>query len=332
MATVDQIVKDIKSGKISPLYIFDGDETYFTDYLTAYLEDHLLEEDQRSFDQSILYGKDVDEQTVLTSVMQFPMMAPKTVVIVKEAQHLKDLNFFRNYLENPPPHSVLVLALKGKLLDKRTSFGKKAEKEAVYFSGKKLREEEIPSWISSHLSKEGYKVEAEAAQLMGEYMGNDLGHITNELTKLKLVIKKGETITSHHVEQYIGISREYNVFELNKCLGLKQGEKAMRIVRYFQRNPKAAPFELVIGTLYRYFNQLLLFHHAAALSDGDKAKILGINPYFLQEYAIAKRNYPLEKVEQNLAILLTFDLRNKGYNDAFHNPIELLKEMVLKLL
>jgi DNA polymerase-3 subunit delta len=330
--TIDQIKKDVKEGKIKSLYVLDGDESFYTDDITDFLENNILPEDQRSFDQTVLYGKDVDEITILNTVTQYPMMAPKTVVIVREAQFLKDLNVFKNYLEKAPSHSVLILALKGKTLDKRTGFGQKAAKEAVYFSGKKIREDEVPEWINNHLKKDGFKAENNAIQLMAEYLGNDLGHIDNELTKLKLILKKGDLINSHHVEEYIGISREYNVFELNKHLGNRQHEKVMRIVRYFQRNPKAAPFELVIGTLYRYFNQLYLLHHVPNHSDAEKAKTLGILPFFLRDYNVAKNNYPLHLVERNLQLLLTYDLRNKGYNEGFNNPTELLKEMVLKLM
>lgn len=336
--TADSIMADMEAGKFSPLYFLQGDEPFFIDQITAYIESNALTDAEKSFNQTILYGKDTTLTQVLESARRFPMMAMRQVIIVKEGQDLPDLGrktsleILNKYAQNPVPSTVLVIALKNKKLDGRTPAKKTIEKNAVFLESKKMYDNKVPGWIKQYCKVQGFKIKDRAVNLITEYIGNDLIRIANELEKLMLNYDKGTTeITEALIAKHIGISREYNVFELQNALGTKDILKANRIVMYFNDNPKSNPFVVVVGTLFAYFSKLLVLHENFSRSDQELSKLLGVNPYFIKDYKLAVNNYPRNKVLQIIEHLQEADLKAKGIRASLSDD-ENLKELVFKVL
>ncbi|WP_044201757.1 DNA polymerase III subunit delta [Flammeovirga sp. OC4] len=336
--SADSIMTEMKAGKFSPLYFLQGDEPFFIDQITAYIEKNALTDAEKSFNQTVLYGKDTTLTQVLESARRFPMMAMRQVIIVKEGQDLPDLSrkasleILNKYAENPVPSTVLVIALKNKKLDGRTPVKKTIEKNAVFLDAKKMYDNKVPAWVKQYCRTEGYKIKDRAVNLITEYIGNDLVRITNELEKLMLNYNKDATeITEALIAKHIGISREYNVFELQNALGTKDILKANRIVMYFNDNPKSNPFVVVVGTLYAYFSKLLMLHENFSKGDQELAKILSVNPYFIKDYRLAVSNFSYNKVLQIIEHLQEADLKAKGIRASLSDD-ENLKELVFKIL
>lgn len=330
MDEVLAIVKDIKAGNIKPIYFLMGEEPYYIDKLAEYIEDNVLTEEEKGFNQMVLYGKDVSVEEVVSSARRYPMMADRQVVIVKEAQELaRTIDKFEAYAENPQPTTVLVLAYKYKTLDKRKKVTKLINKTGVVFESKKLYENQVGDWIKRVLSGKGYTIEPKAAAMLVEFLGNDLSRISNELDKLTIIIPKGSTITPQGIEENIGISKDYNIFELRKAIGQKDQLKAYKIADYFSQNPKDNPLVMTTGLIFSFFSQLLQYH---GLKDKSMAaKVLKVNPYFLKDYDIALRNYPMKKVSAIVATLKDIDLKSKGVGGNSIPQSDLLKEMLVKI-
>lgn len=336
--TAESILTDMKAGKFSPLYLLQGEEPFFIDQITTYIEDNALTDAEKSFNQTIFYGKDTTLTQVLESSRRFPMMAMRQVIIVKEGQDLPDLarksslDVLNKYAENPVPSTVLVIALKNKKIDGRTPAKKTIERNAVFLDSKKMYDNKIPGWIKQFCKSKGFKIKDRAVNLISEYIGNDLARISNELEKLMLNYDKDNVeITEALIAKHIGISKEYNVFELQNALGTKDILKANRIVRYFSDNPKSNPFVVVVGTLYAYFSKLLILHENFSKADQELGKLLGVNPYFMKDYKIAVQNYPRNKVLQIIEHLQEADLKAKGIRASLSDD-ENLKELVFKIL
>ncbi len=308
-----------------------GEEGYFIDLITNYIADNVLPEQEKAFNQVIMYGKDTNIYTVIDAAKRFPMMSQYQVVIVKEAQHLKDIDKLQFYVEKPLASTILVLAYKYKTLDKRSKLYKAVEKSAVVFESKKLYDRDIPVWINNYLSERGYSVVPAAAAILTEYLGTDLSKIANELNKLVITLPVNERkITLEHVEKNVGISKEYNVFELQNALGEKDILKANRIINYFARNPGANPLVMVISSIYSYFVKVLTYHYIPDKSQA--ASLLKINPYFVRQYESAARKYPAAKIIQIISVLREYDMKSKGVGNTSTSDGDLMREMVYQIL
>lgn len=332
MDEVIRITKDIKVGNIKPIYFFMGEEPYYIDKLTEFIENNVLQEHERDFNQTILYGRDVTMEDVISNAKRFPMMAEHQVVIVKEAQELaKSIDKLESYAENPQPSTVLVFAYKYKTLDKRKKVTKNIAKTGLIFESKKLYENQVGEWIKRVLSGQGYAIEPKAIIMLVEFLGTDLSKINNELDKLKIVLPKGHTISAKDVEDNIGISKDYNNFELRKAIGEKNQLKAYKIIDYFAQNPKDNPIAVTTSLVFSFFSQLLQYHGTKDKNPKNLAGVLKVNPYFLKDYDVAARNYPMKKVSAIIATLRDIDIKSKGVGANALPQSDLLKEMLIHI-
>ncbi|MCO6149511.1 DNA polymerase III subunit delta [Flavobacterium sp. NRK1] len=332
MDEVIKIVNEIKQGNIKPIYFFMGEEPYYIDRLTEYIEDNVLTEDEKGFNQMVLYGKDVSIEDVISNAKRYPMMSDRQVVIVKEAQELsRTIEKLESYAENPQLSTVLVFAYKYKTLDKRKKVTKLLEKKGVVFESKKMYDNQVADWIKRILQGKNYTIEPKAAAMLVEFLGNDLSKINNELDKLTIILPKGSTITPKTIEDNIGISKDYNVFELRKSIGERDQLKAYKIADYFSQNPKDNPLVMTTGLVFGFFIQLLQYHGLKDKNPSNVAKTLKVNPYFLKDYDIALRNYPMKKVSAIIAALRDIDVKSKGVGSNSISQHDLLKEMLVKI-
>ncbi|MBQ6769974.1 MAG: DNA polymerase III subunit delta [Bacteroidales bacterium] len=332
MKTYDQILAEIHKKQFAPVYFLTGEEPYFIDMIADTIENGALDEADRAFNQIVLYGRDVDVETIANHARSFPMMGERMVVIVKEAQDVKNLEEFEKYLDTIPETTLLVFVYKYKKLDKRKTFAKKLDKKGVYFESKKLYDNNIPSWIQGYLKGEGYSITPKAMQMLADYLGTDLHKIANELKKLMISLPKNKAIDDADVERNIGISKDFNVFELQNALGCRDVLKANRIVNYFGDNTKENPLLVTAINLYSYYAKILKLHCTQDKSQGNLASVLGVNPFFVKDYLTAARNIPPQACIRNISILREFDMKSKGYEIGEVNEKDLYREMIFKLM
>jgi DNA polymerase-3 subunit delta len=333
MNRIRQIVDDIKSGKTQPIYFLMGEEAFYIDKIADFIENNVLTEEEKGFNQMILYGRDLTIEDVIANAKRFPMMAEKQVVIVKEAQDLsRTIENLSSYAENPQPSTVLVFCYKYKTLDKRKKLSKIIAKNGCLFESNKLYENQVGEWLNSNLAEKGYKIEPKASVMLVEFLGTDLSKINNELEKLMLILPKGSTISPTHIEQNIGISKDFNNFELRKAIGEKQIVKANQIINYFAQNSKSNPLVMTISLLHSFFSQLLLYHGLKDKGKINVSKMLRISPYFVNEYQLAARNYPMRKVAQVISILRDADMKSKGVGASNLSQGDILKETLFKIM
>jgi DNA polymerase-3 subunit delta len=328
----DQILSDIHKKNFAPVYFLTGDEPYFIDMISDTIENEALDEADRAFNQIVLYGRDVDVETIANHARSFPMMGERMVVIVKEAQDVKNLEEFEKYLDTIPETTLLVFAYKYKKFDKRKTLAKKIDKKGVWFESKKLYDSNIPGWIQNYLKGEGYSITPKANQMLADYLGTDLHKIANELKKLIIALPKKKSIDDADVERNIGISKDYNGFELQNAIGSRDVLKANRIVNYFGDNGKDNPLLVTVITLYGYFTKLIKLHTTQDKSQGNLASVLGVNPFFVKDYLAAARNYPPATCIRCISILREFDLKAKGYESGDVSEKDLYREMIFKLM
>jgi DNA polymerase-3 subunit delta len=329
--TFEAIISDLKAGKYSPVYFLTGEEPYFIDLIIDFLTENVLPEAEKSFNQMVIYGRDTDIGTIISSARRFPMMATHQLIVIKEAQHLRTLEGFEYYLDNPMPSTIIAFAYKYKKPDKRTKLGKDLLEKSVFFESDKIREDKVPIWITGYLKERGYQIDQKAASILVDFLGNDLAKIKNELDKLCILASSGSTkITPELIEKNIGISKDYNTFELNKALVAGDILKANRIIHYFGSNQRSNPFVLIISSLFYYFSKLLIYHAIARKSKEEIAREMGINPYFIADYQHAANIYPLSKTKQIIALLREYDLKAKGASTATEG--DLLKELIYQIL
>lgn len=330
----EQIITDLKNKIYKPIYFLFGDEPYFIDLISKYIQNNVLTESEKAFNQTILYGKDTDIHTVINAAKRFPMMANHQVVIVKEAQEIKDIDSLVHYATSPLESTILVINYKYKTLDKRKKLYKVIHENAVTFESRKLYDNQIPAWINSYIQTKNKTIDPNAGMLLNEYLGNNLNKIANELDKLIITLPENEVkITTAHIERNIGISKDYNNFELHKALTQKNVLKANRIVNYFAHNPKDNPITLTLSSLYMFFSKVLAYHFIKNKKDRRSvAATLKVNPFFIGEYETAARQYNPKKTVEIIELLREYDLRSKGYNNVSTPHGELLKELVYKIL
>ena len=335
----NDLIKDLKAKKYSPVYLLHGDESYFIDTITDYFEKNILTEGERAFNYTVMYGKDADARSLIDTASRYPMMASHQLVILKEAQDMKTLKDLQAYCEKPVPTTILVICHKHKKLDTRTKFGKVLKAKAVVFESKKVYDNKIGNWIEDYLKSKKLRVEPNATDLMAEYLGTNLSKVANELDKLAINLPEGSTVNAQVVQDHIGISKEYNVFELQDALAVKNVLKANRIVNHFIANPKKNPLVVVIGTLGNFFTKVYMTYSHAKARDGELAKALGIHvrnefaaSFRVKKFRLAIRNYSRSQTENAISVLKDFDLRSKGVNRDNTSDGDLLKEMVWRIL
>jgi DNA polymerase III subunit delta len=330
---VDEIIKivnDIKAGNIKPIYFLMGEEPYYIDKLSDYIEENILSEDEKGFNQTVLYGRDVTIEDIVSSAKRYPMMAERQVIIVKEAQDLiKTIDKLESYAENPMPSTILVFNYKYKTLDKRKKITKTLAKNGLVFESKKLYENQVGQWITRVLQGKGYSIEPKANAMLVEFLGTDLSKINNELEKLQIILPKGSTISPKNIEENIGFSKDFNVFELRNALGAKNQLKAYKIVQYFAENPKENPMVVTTSLVFSFFIQLLKYHGLKDRNPNNVASVLGVSPFFLKDYDVALKNYPMKKVSQIVATLRDIDVKSKGVGANALTNHDLLKEMLI---
>ncbi len=331
--TYEALIGELKKKTYRPVYFLFGEEPYYIDLITGYIATHALNEAEKSFNQTILYGKDSTPQQVIDLARRFPMMASHQVVVLKEAQELKDFDILEHYFQKPQPTTLLVINYKYKSPDKRKKVFKSLQKNAVTFQSKRLYDNQVPGWISGFVTNRKYRIEPKAAALVAEYLGSDLSKIAGELDKLFIAVGDQErTITPLHVERYIGISKDYNQFELQNAIGKRDVMKTNRIINYFAGNQKNYHITQTIAALYSFFSRLLLLHYTKDRSKQNVASVLKVNPYFVQQYEDAARHYPAGKLVTVISLLRKYDMRSKGYKGASVPPGELLRELTFKIL
>ena len=332
MDEIVKIVNDIKAGNLKPIYFLMGEEPYYIDKISDYIEQNILSEDEKGFNQTVLYGRDVSIDDIVSASKRYPMMAEKQVIIVKEAQDLsKTIEQIDKYAENPMPTTVLVFCYKYKTLDKRKKALKLLAKNGLVYESKKLYENQVGQWITRVLSGKGYQIEPKANAMLVEFLGTDLSKINNELEKLQIILPKGSTFTAKHIEENIGFSKDFNVFELRKSLGERNQLKSYQIVQYFADNPKENNIVMVVGLIFSFFIQVLKYHGLKDRNPSNVAKVLGVNPFFLKDYDVALRNYPMKKVSQIVNSLRNTDVKSKGVGANALPLNDLYKEMLIHI-
>lgn len=332
LENIKKIEKEILNGGVKPLYFFCGEESYYGDRLTNFIAANVLSQEQRDFNQTIFYGKEHTPEEIMVCAKQFPMMSEHRVVIVKEAQELsRVIQKFLVYFENPVPSTILVINYKGKTLDARTKLAKAVKKNAVYLEHKKIYDHQISSWIKAVLKEKGREIDIKAAQMLGDFLGADLSRIINELEKIFLVVEKNHLIKDHHIEENIGISKEFNNFELQKAIETKVAEKAFKIAHYFTQNPKRHPLVLTISLINSFFTKLFIYHGLRDKSASSVASKLKISPYFVKDYQSAAQHYPIRKVSNALAEIRKLDLQSKGVGVGQSAQHGILKTFLFKI-
>jgi len=328
-----QIVTSIKNGQVKPIYFLMGEEPYYIDKIADYIEDNLMPEEEKGFNQMVMYGRDTTVDEIISNSKRYPMMADRQVIIVKEAQDLsRTIEKLETYSDNPQPTTTLVICYKYKKIDKRKKLYKSVSKSGVIFESKRLYENQVSDWIQKTLKSSGYAISPKASQMLVEFLGTDLSKIDNELQKLQLIALKGTHITPELIEENIGISKDFNNFELRKAIGMRDSLKAHRIINYFAQNTKDNPIVVTTSLLFGYFSQILQYHGLPDKSKASVAKALKVNPYFVADYVAAARNYPMKKVSQIITYLRETDVKSKGVGASNMPSGDLLKELVVKIM
>jgi len=329
----EEIISDLKKRIFKPVYFLAGEEPYYMDLITDYIEEHVLEEAEKSFNQVVYYGEDTTITSVIETARRFPMMSTHQVVIVKEAQSIKKIEDLLFYVEKPLLSTILVINYKYKVLDKRTKLHKILESQGLYFESGKLRDYQVPAWIEKYLLSKGIKTDPGASAMLTEFLGTDLHKIVNELNKLIITLPAAKpVITSSLIEKNIGISKDYNNFELQKAVGEKNILKANMIVHHFANNPKDNPLTLSIASLFSHFTKILTYHYLTDKSKNNVAAALKVNPYFVKDYEASALKYNATKTIQIISLLRIYDMKSKGFGDVSSEPGDLLKELVFKIL
>jgi DNA polymerase-3 subunit delta len=327
-----QLIKEIVNKNFQPIYFLHGEEGFFMDEITKALIDNVLDEGERDFNQSIFYGKDTDISTIVNEAKGYPIMSERRLVVLKEGQDIKNYDALESYCENPLKSTVLVINYKYKTFDSRKKVMKLAAKAGIVFKSEKVKEYKLADWISGHVKDIGFGITSKASILLAEFLGNDLSRITNELSKLSILLEKGTTINEIHIEENIGISKDYNVFELKNAIAVRDVPKAYKIVYYFEHNPKATDIVVVVSTIFTFFSQLMRIHFLSNKSRESVAAALKVHPFAAGELMSSAKVYNPKKIAANLAILYEYDLKSKGVGNSSFSKGDLMREMIYRLM
>ena len=330
--SVDKIITDWKKGSFRPIYWLEGEEDYFIDKVVDYAEHHILSESEASFNLTVFYGKDANWADVVNACRRYPMFAERQVVILKEAQQMRDVEKLEPYVENPLASTVLVVSYKEKKLDARKKFSKLVKENGVMVTTKKMYDRDLPEWTQQLVQSRGLSISPRALALVVDHIGNDLTRIGNEIDKLSLNLGKRKSITEEDIEEYIGVSKDYNVFELQSALATRNLARSIQIIQYFEANPKAAPIQMVLPALYNFFSKVFMIYGAGSQDEKTVAATIGVNPYFIRDYLQAARVYSYPSVEKALLLLHQYNLKSIGVGSAAVEDASLMKELVVKMM
>jgi len=329
----EAILQNLKKQIYHPIYLLQGEESYFIDILSNYIEKNVLSDAEKGFNQTVFYGKDSDPVNIVESSLRFPMMASQQVIIVKEAQSLSKIETMASYAEKPLKSTILVLNYKYKTLDARTRLAKAIKANGVVFTSNRIYENKVPDWIEEYLAQKNYSISPQAAQILTTYLGNDLSKVANELEKLVIAVKDTNKITPEHIEKNIGLSKEFNIFELQNALGEKNVFKANQIIQFFGANPTSNPIQKTISNLYYYFSKLFTYHFLKDKSDRNVSAELRVHPFIAKSYIAAAKRYSPTKLYEIMGILREYDMKSKGFEvSTMVDSADLQKEMIYKIL
>lgn len=330
--SVDTILSDWKKNQFKPVYWLEGEEGFYVDLLIHYAEHNILTEQEASFNLTVFYGKDAAWNEIMNACRKYPMFADKQIVILKEAQQMRDIEKLEPYIEQPLSSTIFVVGHKEKKLDGRSKLGKLLGKHAVHLVTKKIPEYQLAEWTSQLIHKKGYVISPTALAILTDHIGNDLSRISNEVDKLIVNLGSRKDIKEEDIENFIGVSREFNVFELQAALAKKEIHKAIRIIEYFEHNPKAAPIQMILPALYAFFSKTYMMFSYSMHDERVLASALGVQTFQLRESLIAAKNYSLEGIESILLLLHHYNLRSIGINNGGATEAALLKELVVKMV
>jgi len=330
--SVETIISGWKKNQFKPLYWLEGEEEYYIDKAVEYAEKHILPESQAAFNLSVFYGKDANWADVINACRRYPMFAERQVVLLKEAQQMRDLEKLEPYIENPLSSTVLVVSYKEKKLDARKKFTKLVKEKGVLLTTRKIYDRDVPEWTQHLVQGKGLTITPRALALLADHIGNDLSRIENEIEKLTVNLGKRTQITEDDIEQYIGVSKEFNVFELQSAIAARDLGRAIRIIRYFEANPKAGPIQMILPSLYNFFSKIFMIHGAGTGDPKTLATTIGVNPYFMKEYMEGAKLYNYPQVEKAILLLHQYNLKSVGVGDAGTEDASLMKEMLVKML
>ena len=328
----NSIIAEWKNNNFKPVYWLEGEEDYFIDEIMEYAEKQILSSSDAEFNQTVFYGKDANWADIVNACRRYPMFSERQVVLLKEAQQMKDIEKLESYIENPLNSTVLVVSYKGKTLDGRGKFSKLIKKKGEVFLSKKIYDNQLPSWVSSYLQINGFQITPKALNLLVDHIGNDLSRIENEIEKLSLNLGKEKNITEDDIEKYIGISKEYNIFELQKAYSKKDQAKAIRIVQYFEANPKAVPIQLVLPSLYSYFSKILPIYQMTDKSERVLKPLFSFNSHLVDQVLETIKNYTFSQVEQIILLLHDSNLKSIGIDSSGVSSGSLMKELSYKII
>jgi DNA polymerase-3 subunit delta len=330
--SAEKIIADWKKGNFKPIYWLEGDEPFFIDQVVHYAEHKILPEAEASFNLSIFYGKDADWSSVVNACMRYPMFAEKQVVILKEAQQMRDIEKLESYIDNPLASTIFVVSYKEKKVDGRSKLAKTLKSKGEMLSTKKMYDSQLPEWVNQMVASHKLTITPKALHLLVDHIGNDLSRLQNEVEKLAVNLAGRKNITEDDIEKYIGVSKDFNVFELQDALGKRDLAKTIRIIHYFEANPKAAPIQMILPALYNYFSKVFMLYSLPNITEQSAAAALGVNPFFVKEYIATARRYDYEGIEKVLLLLHQYNLRSIGVHDAGTSDAGLLKELAVKMI
>ena len=330
--SAEKILSDWKKKLYKPVYWLEGEEDYYIDKVVNYAEHSILSESEASFNLSVFYGKDASWSDVVNACMRYPMFAEKQVVLLKEAQQMKDIDKLENYIEHPLISTIFVVSYKEKTLDKRTKLYKTIKKDGEVFTSEKIKEYKLVDWVTDYVQSQDFSMSQKGVLLLVDHLGNDLNRIVHELEKITVNLGQRKTITEDDIEKYVGVSKEYNAFELQAAMSKKDLAKAIKIIQYFEGNPKAAPIQLVLPALYGFFSKLYIIFGMADKSEAAVKPFFYNNPYAAKEALATAKMYGYEGVERALLLLHEYNLKSVGVNDSGTSDGSLLKEMVVKMM
>ena len=329
---IEKIISDWKKGNFKPVYWLEGDEPYFIDQLVDFAEHKILTENQAEFNLTVFYGRDADWTSVINACRRYPMFSERQVVLLKEAQHMKDLDRLEGYIENPLSSTIFIVSYKDKKVDGRSKLSKTLKQKGELLTTKKIYDSQLPEWATKMVLEHGLTIQQKALVMLLDHIGNDLSRIENEIEKLAVNLNGKKAITEDDIEKYIGVSKEFNVFEMQDAIAKKDFSKAIRIIQYFEANPKAAPIQMLLPALYNFFSKVYMIFGAGANDEKNIATSLGVNPYFVKDYMQAGRNYSYPGIEKILLLLHEYNLRSLGIHDAGTTDAGLMKELVFKMM
>ena len=332
--TCDDILKELRAKQYPPVYYLMGEEPYYIDLLAHYITDNILTETEKEFNLTVVYGADVDIATVINAAKRYPMMSEHQVVVVKEAQNIRNMEELSYYLQKPLLSTILVICHKHGVLDRRKKLAAEIEKTGVLFESKKVKDAQLPAFITSYMKRKGIDVEPKATAMLADFVGADLSRLTGELEKLIITLPKGHTrVTPEQIEKNIGISKDYNNFELRSALVEKDVLKANKIIKYFEENPKTNPIQMTLSLLFGFFSNLMLAYYAPEKSEQGIANMLGLRtPWQAKDYLAAMRRYNGVKTMQIIGEIRYADAKSKGVGNPSLSDGDILRELVFKIL